>query len=334
MISERLHLLSKSIDVDLFEDALGLDVMKKMGDEDICRCPLPSHNGYDANPSFSINRKKLLYNCFACGVGGNIIDLVARVRDCDYEEAYVFCKSYGGSFGAKESFNDRINNIFSISKQKEPEKILPIYKASILKDWVQNYSEYLVNRGIEEDAQDKFMLGFDPEHSRGDYTGPAIIIPHFFKENLVGYQERWIDNSRPKDIPKYTNTKNFPRRETLFGFDFAASDLNKNVIVVESALTVVYLHQFGYPAVGTFGAQVTDEQIKLLQSFSWGVVLAFDNDAAGKNATDVIISRLRKTIPVHVLDQFGSEKADLNDLSKQEVVKLIENAKPWFMKGL
>lgn len=335
---ERMSLLQKVLDIDEFEDALGLEVMKTLGDEDICRCPLPSHDGYDANPSFSLNRSKLIYNCFACGVGGTIIDLVARVRDVDYDEAYQFCRSYddGGDGPHRVTFGERLAEIFA--REHETEAVpspLPRFSKSILKDWVSDYSGYFESRGISRESQDKYVLGYDEHHTRGDYIGPAAIIPHFFKNDLVGYQERWIDDNRPKTIPKYTNSKNFPKKETLFGFDFVVDgNRDEPVVVVESALTAIYLDQIGFPAVATFGAQVTDEQIYLLRSFSWGVILSFDNDAAGAAACEVVGQRLKKTIPVHVTPQFGAEKADLNDLTEQEVVGVIQEAKPWFIKEL
>jgi len=335
-IKEKVDSLRGSIDVDLLEDALGIDVINKLGDEDICRCPLPSHSGVDANPSFSLNRAKLLYNCFACGVGGSVIDLVARVLDVDYEDAYRFCKTYDDQTLGRDdpfAFGRKIESIMAREKMgMSISKPLPVYSRSVLDDWLESDTSYFSSRGINRETQKDFMLGFDPKHERAGYSGPAAIIPHFFDEKLVGYQERWTDDQRPKSIPKYTNTKGFPKAETLFGYDRAVSS-RESVVVVESALTAVYLYQCNHPAVATFGAQVTDDQIKLLQSFRWGVTLSFDNDDPGRSACDTLVKRLHKTIPVHVIDSFGSEKQDLNDVPPEMVESLIKDSKPWFMRG-
>lgn len=336
-VYEQMALLQKSLDVGLLEDALGIDVVKEMGSEDICRCPLPSHNGVDSNPSFSINRTKLLYNCFTCGIGGNIIDLVARILDVDYDQAYKFCRTYEDRVSDKDNpfaFGEKLAAIFSEnSESKQSIPPIPRYSKSILKGWLSEYPDYFIKRGINAESQDEFLLGYDPHHQRGEYIGPAVIIPHFFKGNLVGYQERWIEDQRPKSIPKYTNSKNFPKKETLFAYDLALEgNKTQSVVVVESALTAVYLFQVGYPAVATFGAQVTDEQIRLLRSFSWGVTLAFDNDSAGKTACETVGDRLRKTIPVHIISQSGADKEDLNDLPEDQVRQIVDNAKPWFIK--
>lgn len=334
-VSEQINQLRKSIDIDQIEDALDIEVVKTMGSEDIARCPLPSHGGFDNNPSFSINREKLVYYCFACGVGGNILDLIARILDVDYDEAYKFCRTYSSSDTATfDSFGDRLENIFASKQDKSSYSPLPRFSFGVIEQWEKAPTDYFEKRGINCYGREEFRLGFDPNHSRGDYVGPAAIVPHIFEGGLVGYQERWIDEDRPKTIPKYTNTKGFPKRETLFGYDLAVRNNSEPVVVVESALTAVYVHQLGFPSVATFGVSVTDEQIKLLQSFSWGVILAFDNDAAGHNAADVVSERLHKTIPVHVLSVPGEDKTDLNDLPTIKVVELVKSAEPWFMKGI
>lgn len=335
-LSDNMRTLRESMDVDLFEDALGLVVARQIGDEDICSCPLPSHDGADHNPSFSINRAKLVYHCFACNVGGNIIDLVARIKDIDYDAAYVFCKTYHDGTVLKDDpffFSRRLEAAFS-DKSNSGGNPLPRYSKTILADWLGSYCEYFDQRGINEKSQDRFLLGYNEHHKRGDYIGPAAIIPHIFEGSLVGYQERWIEDDRPKNIPKYTNTKGFPKAETLFGYDFAILNDKRPVVVVESALTAIYIDQIGYPAVATFGASVSDIQINLLKSFSWGLVLAFDNDSAGQRAEDLVYDRLRKTVPIHFVEATGVEKSDLNDFSERDVVYLLENAKPAFMKGL
>jgi DNA primase len=329
-IKHNLDSLKGTIDIDVFEDALGLDVVKRLGDEDVCRCPLPSHDGYDANPSFTLNRLKLVYNCFACGIGGTLIDLVARMLDVDYEQAYAFCNDYSTK-SSVGNFEKKIETIFKEERVVEAKTVLPLFNIVILEDWVNNETDYYSKRNIHSDTKARFALGFDLQHSRGDYTGPAAIIPHFFEQKLVGYQERWTDDDRPSKIPKYTNTKGFPKKETLFAYDEVTD--RSPVVVVESALTAVYLTQLGFSSVATFGAQVTDDQIKLLRNFSWGVILAFDNDEAGIAACDRVVGRLHKTIPTHVIDRYGDNKQDLNDLSPSKAIEVIEQAKPWFMRG-
>lgn len=49
------------------------------------RCPLPHYSGDRSNTNaFHIDLKKNAYNCFShCG-GGNIIDFVAQMENCEF----------------------------------------------------------------------------------------------------------------------------------------------------------------------------------------------------------------------------------------------------------
>ena len=52
------------------------------------RCPLPNHAGDRSNTNaFHVDLVKNAYNCFThCG-GGNIIDFVANMENCEFREA-------------------------------------------------------------------------------------------------------------------------------------------------------------------------------------------------------------------------------------------------------
>lgn len=55
-------------------------------------CPVHAEN----NPSCSVNTDKGLWNCKACGAKGNIFDLVAAVRSCDFWGALEYLESCAG----------------------------------------------------------------------------------------------------------------------------------------------------------------------------------------------------------------------------------------------
>jgi DNA primase len=321
--------LADLIDVEEFEEALGIVVVTHNGIEDIARCPLPSHAGEDKNPSFSINKDKKLFNCFACGVGGTLLTLVMQVKNCSYEDAYNFCRKCANVQSEnKVDLLSKLDRILQGSRAKQFESVMPIYNESILDKWNESCSFY-EDRGINEETISLLKLKYNPEHVRGGHIGPAAIIPHFWKKRLVGYQERWLGD-RPKNVPKYTNSKDFPKKDTLYNYDNITLG---DVIVVESAMTVAYLVSNGYQAVATFGASVQDEQIRLIKnlcSVGCRVFVSFDNDHAGKSATNRIVQQLKSTVPLFVVASDGKEKGDLNDLTPDEVASRIETALPWW----
>jgi len=157
----------------------------------------------------------------------------------------------------------------------------------------------------------------------GTYEGPAIVLPHFWKGKLVGWQNRWLDEARPRWVSKYTNTTNFPRETTLWGYDFSATQ-SKPPVVVESVPTALYLLSEGHPAIGTFGSQITPAQLQLLRGFQSGVLLARDNDEAGIKWLQTAKIYLERYIKVGVVPPINGEGSDLNDLPKQYLSEYLE----------
>jgi hypothetical protein len=190
-----------------------------------------------------------------------------------------------------------------------------------------------------------YGLKYDPARRRlkmgEEHIGPAIIIPHYFRGELVGWQERWLGD-RPEWLPKYTNTEDFPKALTLWGYDTAVK-IPQPVTVVESAMTVMRLGQAGYPAVGTFGTGISDFQIHLLRGFVRGVWLALDNDpdyinkvgklvrGAGFKARDTLIEELCDYVPLEVVKLVDKEKGDLADLPDDDLHAVMAKRKPAFL---
>ncbi len=57
-------------------------------------CPMPNHD--DSNPSFGVNEESNLYNCFGCGVTGDVIKLVQNVEGLEFIEAIQKLSKYAG----------------------------------------------------------------------------------------------------------------------------------------------------------------------------------------------------------------------------------------------
>ena len=91
--------------------------------------------------------------------------------------------------------------------------------------------------------------------------------------------------------PKYLNTTETPlyeKSQLLFGLDKARNQIREHgfLIVVEGYMDVIALHQYGLPlGVATCGTAMTPDHLKLLKRHTEQVVLLFDNDTAGLEAT-------------------------------------------------
>jgi len=104
--------------------------------------------------------------------------------------------------------------------------------------------------------------------------------------DVVAFGSRVLDKSEPK----YMNSSETPvysKRRVLYGLNLAKKTKRPNIILCEGNLDIVTLHQAGFDnAVASMGTALTVEQIRLLSRFTKELVLCYDNDNAGKIATE------------------------------------------------
>lgn len=330
---------AERIDIDALEDALGIDVIDNPTDyKDRCYCPLPwnSHANGDSTGKFLINREKRFYNCWVCG-GGSLLDLVMAMRDEDMEPATKWLYQFANHEETDEEFVEELERLLADPKDRQP--TMPYFNAHVLNrldpvtkamEWDgAEWRPFLECRGISLEVADYFMLRFNPAAARPmkdvEYHGPAIYFPHFWTGRLVGWQQRWLDREedRPRHVPKYTMTPDFPKNETLFGYDEARHrcGITKPVVVVESVPSSLFLWSNDCPSVATFGSSVDDAQLKLLRTFPW-VILAPDNDVpkdpratpAGikwRNRLSEYLERYTRVESLPVLEGAGADIGDL-----------------------
>lgn len=82
----------------------------------------------------------------------------------------------------------------------------------------------------------------------------------------------------------------------LYGLNLAKKSKRSNIILVEGNIDVVMLHQAGFDNVcASMGTALTSEQLQLLSRYTKELVLCYDNDDAGKVATQKALSLLGNT---------------------------------------
>lgn len=317
---------SDQIDLDAVYDELGWAPERTHLDEDIGFCPDLHgwHKNGDTTGKFAFNRTKLCYNCWVCS-GGSLLSWVMEAKSLDVQDAttwlYQFTKPRKIS---SDDFYAEIETLLAVGKPDH--KTLPFFNEKVIEKWKQPHP-WFKERNIDPEVVDYFQLGFDKDHvkygPKGNYTGRAIILPHFWKGKLVGWQERWLDQDRPPWVGKYTNTSDFPRNETLWGYDFAYQS-KQQPIVVESVTTALYLISQGYSSIATFGAGVSAEKMGLLRVFNQGVILAPDNDPAGYAWLDdpgktTLHGYLERYVPVLVVPYVEGSGADVGDLEPEQL---------------
>jgi len=299
-----LEWLKGNFDSEEILDELGIKVSYVTGDNIMAHCPfVENHKHGDANPSFGYNTEKMCFNCWVCG-SGRLLDLIKKqlnIEDNKEAEKWLADRS--------SLWKKPVGEMF---RPKKEAVSLPDFPIRTLDKW-KLLHPYIYSRGITKEVAIKFNLGYDLEHD-------AIVIPHFFRGKLVGWQRRHLsDCNLCKGNPKYKSSPAFPKKDTLYNYDkLVESGFNNRAIVVESPLSVLKLESMGiFGAVATFGSW-SKSQMKLLTGCS-EVYLWPDNDKAGENNLRNVVGFLAKQMPVWIVPMVEGEGGDPGDLDLQEV---------------
>lgn len=263
------------------------------------------HTDQDRNPTASLNFEKLTYRCLGCQAKGGILWLIATVRRCTWDEARSWLNTATGSGGQLMSLAQLLEFHDALYTPVVARHAMPRHDPEILAPWLNASHPYFAQRGILQGTAEAFRLGYDPVED-------SAIIPHFWKHELVGWQKRRLSG----DGPKYVSTEGMPKDSTLFNYDAKAV----HAILVESPMSVLR-HAPEVHMEATFGAGVTDRQVKLATAHYERLILWMDNDKAGWNATRSIIERASPYCPVWVVDSpFEGDPGDLSPVEARFVL--------------
>lgn len=280
------------MDVELVVNELGLDVTRTRGKEITCRCPL--HD--DRHPSFSINQETGLWVCYSrCG-GGSIEELVRRVLELKtIRDAKAWLKERGQPAGV------RVNKVRagqgklerSYKKKQEPKPCPPFD--------IKNLPSWIIARGFKAKTLTEYQCGTC-------YFYDALVIP-------VLQSRAYIYRRAPGREPKYKYTEDFKAHNTLYGLHNVRARKG-TIILVEGPLDCLWLRQYGYKnslaimggsTVGMEQRRIIKEDLKPKR-----VILAFDNDEAGRELTDKAVVALR-TLECYTINWDGVEWPDESD---------------------
>lgn len=309
----------------------------------------------EKTPSFSVEQEKQLFHCFGCGKGGNVFTFIEEIEHITYVEAIQFLARRIDytlpTIQTRETkYSQEANQVFSAYNW------LVKYYHHLLK-----YSEqgekaltYIKERGLTDETIERFQLGYAPLDSAMTVEfleQKEFPLPFLVKHRLLNStdQKNYLDPFRGRLIfpienlngktvafggralideqPKYLNSPEhtlFHKAQMLFNFSQARGHIRKlnEVIVFEGYLDVIVAHQANIRnVVATLGTALSEEQAKLLKRTAKTVVLCYDGDAAGLQASydaavmirklgqEVNIARLGDGLdPDDYINKYGGEK--------------------------
>jgi hypothetical protein len=285
----------------------------------------PHHTHGDRNPSAACNLDKKLYTCYAGGWSGDLFHLIAKLEGKEtLAEALPVIGSFltGATVESAEALEDMCQRLLSLVEVGIAD--IPTYHERFLRPWSAIHPYLYEERGITIEAATKLQLGFDEQENR-------VVFPHFWKGKLVGWQKRVIPARTGwpgtfPDYPKYRNSGGFPKAETLYHFDRAVD--YDHVIIVESPMSVARAVSLGLDnVIATFGAKVSDLQIRLIAESFRSAWVWFDHDPAGGAGERKLVEGLYRSIDVNVVTPDPGR--DLGDATTEtEVLTKLDAASP------
>lgn len=264
----------------------------------------PFHNNRHT-PACEVDKEKGLFICFSCQENGTLLDIVMKTTKRSYFEAN---RLIGGA--AKESnFAQAIFD--STNKRTSDFEPFDVALLSRLHDTLVNSNrgvEYFSGRGITMDSIKEFKLGYSENQD-------MVTVPVFSDNGIpVGFVARSIEGKQ------FKNSTNLPRSKVLF-------NLNKckfsEIIVVESSFDAIKLNQMGFAAVATLGANVSREQLRLLEKYATKIILAPDSDDAGEGFTQKVMDTI-KSREISLI-KIPEGKKDIGDMTKEEILSAMDN---------
>ncbi len=290
--------------------------LRRVGSRLTGRCPFHE----ERTPSFSVNAERKLYHCFGCGVGGDLIDFVRETEGLDFVEAVEWLAErtrvpleYEEASPGAEQKRARRDRLFDLLDTAARFFERQLWEAPA----AERVREYLNDRGLTTEACKRFRLGFSPGGNRvargargrgytqeeltavglvnrrqNDYFGERLVFPLADARGRVrGFGARalpWVEYSINA---KYVNSPEgelFHKAEIVYGLDRARTSIAKDdrAIIVEGYTDVIALHEVGLEgAVASMGTALTEQQLKELNRVTNRLVLCFDSDLAGQEAT-------------------------------------------------
>ena len=273
---------------------------------------------HDTNPSMKISITKKIFKCFACGAGGNVIQFVAKYEKIGFQEAVIkLAKRIGIELQENHDPDyEEKKKLYAILN--ESNEFYRFYLQN--SEEGQTALEYLAKRGITKELIEQFEIGLAPAEK--DYLHQALDQKEFGLIDQIesGMIKKTSDNSvidafrgrimfPLKDVkghvvgfsgrvylpddhgPKYMNSNEnliFHKSEVLYNFSNAQDIARQSdeLFVFEGFMDVIAAARAGINnAVATMGTALTKQHLKELNALTNHVVLCFDGDSAGINAT-------------------------------------------------
>lgn len=300
--------------IDIVEVISGFMALKKAGKRFKGLCPFHP----DQNPSLTVDPDKGLWHCFGCKEGGNVFHFLMKVENLTFLEAARKLARRAG-LPLKELGRDSARASESQVLIRINRAAGRFFRDRLGAPEGEAAQAYLRERGISPPTAGKFGLGYAPHSwdalfsfltksgfSAADLEKAGLCLP---RAEAEGYYDRFRNRLMfpifdlsdrvigfggrvlAGEEVKYLNTPETPlfhKGRTLYGLNWARRAIGEagQAVIVEGYFDVITCQESGFPqTVATLGTALTEEHLRVLRRYTSQVIIAFDADSAGLQAT-------------------------------------------------
>lgn len=293
--------------------------LKRAGTNFVTLCPFHK----EKSPSFNVNPAKQIFHCFGCHKGGDVFRFVQDYENISFVEAVTRLAERAhipletdGTPGAQQArgVKDSLLKLHEAITQRWQSCLANEAAGQVARD-------YLAKRGVSADAVKEFRLGAAPESwddtvnwakAKGfpaelceqagliikkEETGRhydrfrgRLMFPICDEQGrVIAFSGRILQGD--EKTAKYVNspeTPIFTKGKVLFALDKAKRAILDagHAIVCEGQLDTIACHTAGVRnVIAPQGTALTADHARILKRYVDEVVLCFDGDKAGRNAS-------------------------------------------------
>lgn len=293
--------------------------LKRSGSNWVTLCPF--HR--EKTPSFNVIPQKQIFYCFGCHKGGDVFRFIQDYEGLDFVDAVIRLaerahipieQSASPSRSEDAGVKDLLLAIHEHLASHWHHLLLNDAAAQVARD-------YLNKRKLSNEAVQSFRIGFAPPawddtlnwgKSKGynaqilaraglilqrnegsnyyDRFRNRLMFPINDEQGrVIGFSGRVLDAE--SKTAKYINSPEtllFHKSRVIFALDKAKREIldRKSVVICEGQIDTIACHMVGITnVVAPQGTALTTDQTRILKRFAEEVVLCFDADSAGQDAT-------------------------------------------------
>lgn len=278
----------------------------------------------EKTPSFIVSPEKNIAKCMGCGEGGTPITFYKKIKGISLERAakelaekvniHIDIAVDNDPYSTIYKMMEETNQFFRFQlehteqglkaseylKQRKMDKgVISHFEIGVSSQNSDTLYQVLRDKGF--DVNDMLTYGLvkqKEDNSYYDMFMNRITFPiRNLEGHIVGFSARTLDSN---ESIKYLNTKETPifKKSQLLYHAFEsqmAIRQHKKVIIHEGFFDVMASYQAGFEyAIATMGTALTKEHVGQIKKLTDYVIIAYDGDKAGFEATNKAIKLLEK----------------------------------------